>query len=121
MSDLRSKNNSIKYKELLKNLGDDVKDELVKKDSIKEWEHWRLVENDYPYDLIASKHTMIIPKRVFGSLIEANCLELAEIAEIKIELANQYNLYIESTPGTQRSIKAHYHLHCIKLKDKICE
>ena len=33
--------------------------------SIEEFNHWRIINNDFPYDNVASVHHMLIPKREF--------------------------------------------------------
>ena len=85
---------------------------------LREFNYWFLIPNKFPYDLIAEKHHMLIPKRVFGELGEANEAELAELAEIKRELGPEYHYIIETT-SARRSIGAHLHLHFILIKENL--
>jgi len=94
-------------------------DSLFHKEKIKNWEYWYLSKNDFPYDLLAEKHDLLIPKRLFGELGDATEKELGELALIKKQLSPIYEVFLETSVDLSRSIKRHYHLHCIFFKDKI--
>lgn len=83
--------------------------------TLKEFEHWRIVDNLFPWDNIAEKHDMIIPKRhiVFEEL---NDLEKKEYEKIKIEyIEKEYELIAEAT-NKKKTIPEHMHIHLIILK-----
>ena len=83
--------------------------------SIKEFTHWRIIKNEYPYDAVAAVHDMIVLKRHIaeGEFIEA---EKQELLEIKNSHLNQEYEYIIEAIGKYKSIPAHFHLHLIVPK-----
>jgi diadenosine tetraphosphate (Ap4A) HIT family hydrolase len=88
---------------------------LCKKDSIKEFEYWRIISNDFPYDRIAEIHHMIVPKRHIADS-EVTDQEKAEYEKIKLEyLFKEYEYIIEPT-YKKKSIPEHSHLHLIVAK-----
>ena len=60
---------------------------------ILQWDHWILINNDYPYDMCFKTHHMLIPRRNFSKRSEMNLDELEEL-----------DLFIWPY------IEAHYHL-----------
>lgn len=86
--------------------------------SMKEWQYWRIIENQFPYDTIASVHHILIPKREFQTVDEANEDETVEIADeifdwIKKE--SHYDMILENLPH-QQSQPQRLHYHLLKLK-----
>ena len=83
---------------------------LCQKTHLQTFEHWFITENDYPYDRVATRHHMLVPKRhvTERELSDAECAELMHLKESV--LAAGYQHLLESLPGTM-SIPAHYHLH----------
>lgn len=79
---------------------------------LKEYEHWFMTENKFPYDAIFSKHDMIVSKRKIPSLAEANPEEMAELQKIKNEHAagGVYDGILENFPKNQ-SKPGQYHIH----------
>jgi hypothetical protein len=111
-------------KEFYKARGDASKRDFSHEPSLREWKHWRLIDNLFIYDGIADKHDMLIPKRVFPDLLDANAQEFEELRIIKSQLGSEgeYHVFIESLPeNTSRSIKSHCHLHVIGKKMKKAE
>lgn len=92
---------------------------LCEKETIVEdFSLWKIVENIFPYDAIASLHHMIASKR---HVKEADLIkeEIEELAKIKREyIMKRYDNIIESTHRTI-SIPSHFHLHLILVKDRI--
>lgn len=84
--------------------------------SICEWKHWRLIKNDFPYDVLAKKHHILTPKRVFSEEVEMSGGERKELIRIKQELNDSYDTVFENFIH-QRSFKNHYHLHLIRYRD----
>lgn len=81
----------------------------------REFSHWKIVPNKYPYDAVASLHDMIISKRhvTWGELTDE---ELVQLSEIKREyLADNYTFMLEAFPK-HRSVPGHFHLHLIVAK-----
>lgn len=89
---------------------------LCKMEPIKEFKHWKIIKNDFPYDKIAKTHHMIIPVRC----VEESGLtdeELKELKEIKHNyLFPTYEWILEATEK-KKSVPGHFHLHLIISKD----
>lgn len=85
---------------------------LCASESLKEFQFWRIISNDFPYDKIAVDHHMIIPKRhVADSDVSAE--EWEEYEALKKSYINDaYEFIIESTLK-KRSVPEHFHLHLI--------
>jgi len=84
----------------------------AKDDLIKEYEHWILVENKYPYDAIFSTHNMLAPKAHVTERTKLYKDEIEELDELLQEL--DYDMCILNKKK-RRSIPQHYHLHLVKL------
>lgn len=81
----------------------------------KNFKHWRLVKNLFPWDRIATAQDMIFPKRHvrYEKLTKA---EKAELEKMKAGYLNKkYDILAEATDRI-KSIPEHYHLHLILLK-----
>ncbi len=80
--------------------------------SVKDFEHWRVIENLYPYDLVAKVHHMLVSKR-HASDMELTDEEWEEFRSIKAGyVQEEYEFMIEPT-WKQKSIPAHSHLHLL--------
>jgi hypothetical protein len=89
------------------------KDELI-----KEFKHWKIIENKFPWDLIAKTNHLIIPKR-HVIYEELNSEEKEEFDLIKSEHVEKgYELMAEALV---KSVPKHFHIHLIILKDRIGE
>lgn len=85
---------------------------LCKKKVLKEFNFWKIMENNFPYDRIASIHHMIIPIR-HCSEEELTNSEKEEFRQIKkTYLHSEYEWLIEGT-YKMKSIPSHFHLHLI--------
>ncbi len=83
---------------------------------LKVFKHWKIMENNFPYDIIATTHNMVVPLRHVRE-DELNSEEMEELLKIKNEvLHKEYDFFIEATYKI-KSIPNHYHLHLIKVKD----
>jgi diadenosine tetraphosphate (Ap4A) HIT family hydrolase len=89
---------------------------LCTKPAIKEFEYWKILPNDFPYDRIAKVHHMIVPKR-HTTEPELTADEINELNKIKQEyLFHEYD-YVMEAAHRKKSIPAHFHLHLIVVKD----
>lgn len=90
--------------------------ELVK--SIKIFEHWRIIENDYPYNVGYKRCHMLVVKRAgIGAWNELNTYELSELDRIKQDyLYDEYDQIIENCPS-RRSVPHLFHLHLVNFYD----
>jgi hypothetical protein len=85
---------------------------LCDKPSIRSFGSWMIVENTFPYDLIAQTHHLLMPKRhvARGSFSEEERSELDAIIRQLSELG--YDYFIE-TLGKTSTVPDHFHLHLI--------
>lgn len=117
MNSFRTPEKQAEYKEIRKHFKNAHVCALCEKTSIEEYEYWRIVKNDYPYDKIAKIHNMLIPKRHVTEE-EFNIEEERELKEIKKKLLDSnYEFIIEATKH-KKSIPEHFHLHLIITKDE---
>jgi len=83
---------------------------------IKEYDHWVVIPNFFPYDALSDVHNMLLPKRKFPNLSDASKDELVELEAIKPDLAETYDTILENL-GSTRSIGAWFHFQLIKWKE----
>jgi diadenosine tetraphosphate (Ap4A) HIT family hydrolase len=85
--------------------------------SIKEFTHWRIITNNYPYDAITQVHHMLVPKRHCkeDALTDS---ERAELLTLKEDDLDEYDFLLESNRH-KRSIPAHFHIHLLVPKENI--
>ena len=89
---------------------------LCRAESIKEFQYWKIIHNDFPYDRIAKIHHMIVPKRHIPDA-DLTSSEKEEFEAIKNDyLHKEYEYIIEAT-YKNKSIPGHAHLHLIVAKD----
>ena len=108
MSTLRTPEGSKKYHEYMDRRGENAGCALCEKEALKQFTHWKIVTNDFPYERIAQIHDMLIPLRhVTENALTAE--ELAEFNEIKrTHVAAEYEYLLEVTPKGL-SIPGHFH------------
>jgi len=105
------------YREYQESLPADAACGLCIKPSLKEYDHWRLVVNSFPYDCIAETHNMLIPKRHVTE-IGLTDEESRELRHIKEELHGEYDYFIEAAKRN-KSIPAHHHEHLIVAREGV--
>lgn len=84
---------------------------LAEIEPIKDFTHWRIIPNEFPYDMIWFVHHMLLPKRKVGDrseLAQAEAAELQQILDGYVE--HNYDAIIDNTRRV-RSVTSHYHLH----------
>ncbi len=84
---------------------------------VKQFEHWVVVRNRFPYDLIADVNDMLVTKRhtTFECL---NAEELKEYGEIKTGfIERNYHIILESL-ANGRSFPHHFHVNLIVYKGR---
>ena len=78
---------------------------------IKEWKHWKLVPNQFPYDVAFRRHNMLIPKRQFANREQMKFYEWQELQLIiRDYIEKHYDLLIDNM-ASKRSITSLYHVH----------
>ena len=101
------KENGIKYNPFV----------TYEKTKIKEFNHWIILQNEFPYDAIANVSHMIATKREvpFDWKLLKN-EEKQELETIKNEyLSKKYDVIWENLPKGQ-TVPGHFHLHLLVLK-----
>lgn len=85
--------------------------------TVKRFDHWYTMTNEYPYDEVASKHRMLAPKRHVARDSELNREELSELNAIlfEIEMTGEYDCILKNFPVGQ-SHPSHLHYHLITWK-----
>lgn len=81
---------------------------------VREFEHWIIIENNYPYDVVAKDHHMLIPKKhisfAVGDILEAEEDELELIKET-LDKEGEYDCIMKNfTAGQSQPQHLHYHL-----------
>lgn len=78
---------------------------------IKEWKHWKLIPNQFPYDGIFRRHNMLVPKRQFADRTQMRMTEWSELQGIYRDyIEKHYDLILENT-HKKRSVMSLYHIH----------
>jgi len=86
---------------------------LCARDGDIEFVHWKIIPAKFPYDLIAERHDMILPKRHCVEE-ELTMDEVKELHVLKSEyLFNEYDYLIEPA---RKSKPTHLHIHLIGAK-----
>lgn len=117
MATLRTPEITKRYQLYLKTLPSIGPCILCAKQTLKEFEHWKIVLNDFPYDRIAKTHHMLIPYRHVqeGGLNEEEFKELRKIKETYVN--TEYDWIMEPVPKG-KTIPSHFHLHLILGKEE---
>jgi hypothetical protein len=91
---------------------------LCLKEPVETFKYWKIVANDFPYDLIAREHNMLLPMRHIAE-DGLSSDELRELIDIKMNhLDPKYDYVIEAAPKN-KSIPDHFHLHLIVMKNSL--
>lgn len=85
---------------------------------IQDFNLWRIVQNDFPYDNVAKIHHLLTPKRHVAKESELTEDERLELLKIKEEVLPflPYHMVISNLPIGQ-TIPEHLHVHVMELKD----
>lgn len=118
MNSFRTPQKQEEYREIREHFKNSHICALCEKTSVEEYEYWRIVKNDYPYDRIAKVHDMLIPKRHITEEF-FNDEENLELKEIKKKLLDSDYEFIIETTKQKKSIPEHFHLHLVTTKDEI--
>ncbi len=88
---------------------------LCQKISLREFTHWRLIANDFPYDRIVDKHDMLVTK-IHKTEAELSKEEQIELFNLKQHELNDTYEYIIEPLLSIKSIPDHFHLHLATVK-----
>lgn len=116
MGHFRTKESAEKYRAFIAAGGLESGCRLCESPSIREFTHWRIIDNKFPYDRIAKTHHMILPiKHLSEAEITAELwMEYQQLK--KGYLNEQYEFIIELTLK-KRTIPAHFHLQLVVAQD----
>lgn len=89
--------------------------QLIDEPRIKEWKHWLLIDNAFPYDTAFKTSHILIPKRVVTKE-RLDKVELEELNSVMDELSLKYDCYMVNFSRKQ-SVKAHFHIHFLIYYD----
>ncbi len=116
MTEFRTQETNNKYKEAIRNGLNDTCFfcEESRQKIVNDFLHWRIVENNYPYNAVAEVSHLIFPKRHI-KINELNEEEISELKDIKLGYITEakYDYILEAVAMT--SIPNHAHLHLLKL------
>lgn len=80
---------------------------------VREFNHWLIIENNYPYDVVAKDHHMLVPKRHFSFNDVRTVDEKYELEEIEdlLNMEGDYDCIMQNfTAGQSQPQHLHYHL-----------
>lgn len=82
---------------------------------LREFEHWVIIENRFPYDRMARTNDMLVSKRPLQSRYNGTQEEQDEYEAIMKLLAEEdfYDAYMENFPKI-KSVKNYVHIHLIR-------
>jgi hypothetical protein len=89
---------------------------LCKSPAVVEFKYWRIINNEFPYDLISDVHHMIVTKRHITE-DKLNTEEKEELQSLKLGYINkEYEFMMEGT-NRKKTIPEHFHVHLITVKE----
>lgn len=84
---------------------------FLEEQSIKEWKHWKIIKNKFPYDV--KTHHLLIPKNISSNFNNISLLEEKEYHIIKEEISSEYDTFIINT-SRARTVPTWWHEHLIE-------
>ncbi len=117
MASLRTKKTEKTYRQYRKQFSTKNKEcDLCTKEPLFLFTYWKIIENSFPYDLIAKKHNMIVPIRhcCEEELTKKECKEFLELKKKFIH--NDYDYLLESS-ARLKTIPEHFHIHLLTLRN----
>lgn len=82
--------------------------------SIKEFRHWRIINNDFGWDIAFKESHMLIPKRVVSTWQYLDEDEIDELWFLISDIESEgYYDCIALNPPKRRSKPNHFHLHLL--------
>ncbi len=110
MPSLRTPEGTKEYQEYLSAVDANAPCVLCAKPSIQDFTHWKIVVNEFPYDVISKDHFMILPIR-HTTEADLNEAEKQEYSTIKNNVIQEKYDYIIENATKNKSIPGHFHLH----------
>ena len=98
------------YMEVLRNRSPYDGCRLCDEKTLVEFTHWKIINNEFPYDKIASVHHMLLPKRhTKGN--DLSVVELNELTTLKGSYLNEHYYMIAEAMPKRKTLPSHHHLH----------
>jgi len=118
MNGFRTKKGELKYKQRIKEGILEGECRLCIKPSITEFQNWRIVKNNFPYDAIAQIHDMI---QSITHLNEDEITDEAwdELIYLKRNYLNEHYEFIIEPTLKMKTIPSHFHPHLLIPKENI--
>lgn len=108
------------YEEYL-NSGIDVKSNWSKVTPKLESSYWKIIKNEFPYDALdITRHDLLIPKRNFSTLSDANQNELNDLVLILKVIDDLYS-YTRQNTRKGKTIHEYFHIHLIRESNFVPE
>lgn len=84
---------------------------------VRSFKHWLIVGNEFPYDRIASRHDMLIPRRKIKDVFQLSVMETAELKRImkNINTQKRYDAILLAFPWS-RTVRTRLHFHLLRIK-----
>jgi hypothetical protein len=89
---------------------------LCTKPAKQQFEFWKVVENDFPYDKIAVVHDMLVPLRHVDER-GLSSEETRELDTIKGSFIHPNYEWILEATHKMKSVPAHFHIHMITAQE----
>lgn len=85
--------------------------------SLESFKYWKIVPNEFPYDRIASRHDLLIPRRKIADIFQLSQRETTELRRI-MKMINKQKRYdaILFPFHWSRTIRTHLHFHLLRIK-----
>ena len=116
MEDLRSKKTGDRYAKLRAQKTFNHECRLCPIKSIKDFKYWKIIDNEYPWDLVSKINHILVTKR-HTTYQKLNNAEKKEFDSIKANYINEnYQMMVEATDRA-KSIPNHFHMQLILLKN----
>ena len=117
MGTLRTKETEERYKKLKNEDSFLVGCSLCKAPSIIEFNHWRIIDNAFPYDYIADLHHMVVTKRHMAE-DQLSQEEKGELESLRLGYINEKYEFLMEATKKKKSIPGHAHVHLIVAKER---
>jgi predicted nucleic acid-binding OB-fold protein len=116
--DLRTKKTYDKYMSMIAKGLLDHGCRLCQIKPIKQFKYWKIINNDYPWDLVAKTNHILVSKRHI-TYEKLNQVERKEFDVIKAGYIEKNYGHIVETTNKRKSIPSHFHVHLLVLKNRM--
>jgi hypothetical protein len=111
---LRTANSEALYQQA--KLNDELKP-LWHEAAIKQFKHWEIIANRFPYDSCYKTSHMLIPYNLVAEYSDLTIAEIAELREIIATYCQEHYHQVIENMTVRRSVTTIYHLHLVTFVD----